>query len=302
MRQLTRLAAEQALASAELFQTFGQVICCVDPRCTPVYGPTPFKHHGVLGAHIGDRNGVAITNRLEHDARRAVKLGKTQLVIVKFHTDCAYLRKYGLTEDRVWADARAWCWRLPNTTVVRCTRDTATGALTFHGPRHTVEVAKFLSGGNHSVSDLQVRNVLSLAGFDDSAVANDLARFIQGNLAYLRQSLHPLPIPHGVVVGTGIARSASHFSVSNRFEPNLTEALGIAVSKIREQGRESPEVAVVVTRNPRRHDKQGDCVVALRFLKASVQTALNELGLYRKLPLYTLFADKGTGEVLPVAV
>lgn len=302
MQELATIAIAQARSAAEQFLTFGHVFQCIDPRCVPVYGDTPFKISPFLGGHVDDRNGVAVTERLAHDARRAARQGKHQLVIVEAHTDCLYCEACGMTSERIWADAERWLGRIPNTTIVRCLRDTATGALKFFGPRHPIEAARLNSSGVARVTDLHLRQLVSLAGFADSHVAHDMVHLIQGNLEHLRRRRDPLPPPLGVAIGgTCLPRASTHFSVSNRFEPDLKRAIGIACSKICEHGAQ-PEVAVAIAQNPQRPDKHGDYRAALRFLKGSVHTALRGLNGFGQLPVHTLLVQKGTGLVQPVTV
>lgn len=301
MQELAAIAIAEVRSAAGQFLTFGHVFQCIDPRCVPVY-KSPYKIYPFLGGHVDNRNGVAVTERLEHDARRAARQGKHQLVIVEAHTECRYGKTYGVSPERIWADAERWLGRIPNTTIVRCLRDTAWGALTFFGPRHPIEVARLNPSGVARVTDLYLRQLVSLAGFADPHVAHDMVHLIQGNLEHLRRTRDPLPPPLGVAIGgTCLPRASTHFAVSNRFEPDLKRAIGIACSKICEHGAQ-PEVAVVIAQNPQRPDKQGDYQAALRFLKGSVHTALSSLNGFGQLPVHTLLVQKGTGLVQPVTV
>lgn len=295
--ELAANAARQTMAVAPRFLTSGHIFLCIDRRCIPVSGPHSFELHPILGGHINDRNGVAIKVRLEQDAFQAQRVRKLQLVIIESHSDCLYCRTCGVAREQIWRDAESWLKSIPNTVIVRRFRDTATGALTYIGPRDAVAVTEF---GRGNVTDTTIHERLFRAGFADPGVINDLATLIQGNLAYLRRTAQPLPEPVGLVIGTGVPRAGTHFSVTE-FETNLQLATEVAFGKIIEHGVK-PEVAVVITRRADCGYTNGECLTALRFLEGSVRTVLSRINGYGALPIHAMLVEKGTGKLTLVEV
>lgn len=291
-----RLATPVAAESAGGYQTFGQIFSCVDARCFPVWGRAPFKHHRILGGHISQRNGVAIAQRLHHDAQRAERRGLLQLAICETHTGCAYRGRYGLSEAHVWEDFRRWCGRLPNTILVWCSRDTLRQALTIHGTFHGVSALQLQTVEGYDLTPTVVRSLFSLTGHYQEPVRHDLACLLEGNLGYLREPAPP-PVAAGIVVGSGVPGAPTHFSVSNRFETSLGEAFRIALDRIRRQWDDPPEVAIAIARHPARRHKQDAYLTALRRLHGTVAATLDELGELHRCAVHTLFADKGSGAV-----
>ena len=301
VQELARRAAHEATAAAGKFQTFGQIISCVDARCFPVWEANLFKHLRMLGADANDRNGSALVERLHHDALRAERLGLRQLVICETHADCAYRQRHGLSEQQVWENFRRWCGRLPNTSIAWCSRELPGQALAVCGTRHRVSASQLQPVANDQVGPVIARYSVRVAGYTDDSVTHDLAQLLLGNARY-QQRAAPLPNPCGVVIGSGIPGAPTHYSVSNRVEANLQEALQIALGAIRTQVSDPPEIMLAVARHPARRHRQAEYLDALRRLKGVVGHALAEIGEFGRCTVHTVFAEKGSGELNVVRI
>lgn len=237
LSRLTQTVAAETADTARSVQAFGTVVRCIDGRCgVPAYGRLPYHMHGLLGAHLGERNAVRVRQLAEETGRRAARRGRPHVLVCETHTDCAYRARVQMEEVAVWEQFQQHTRGLLNTHIVWVSRDVTTGAITVHGTKGSVAATELAA----QVTEAEVTARLALAGFLEPMVRRDLAWCLLANARFRQQpyafAQHQ---EEGVVIGSGVPGDAGHFSISDRGE-DLSLAVGVATSLLRGRGVTKP--------------------------------------------------------------
>lgn len=305
LEQLVKEHRTAVACSVYHCNTFVQLFGCIDSRCgEQVYSRLPFKHHRILGAHIGDRNGNKVVDRLDHDARRAQRQnpphGLRQLLICETHEDCIWRQRQGLREDVVWASFQRWCHRLPQTDVVWISRHEESGAVKIHGVNGVVDVGQLYRDHEDCSAALCAERLNRVGVASDPDVVHDLTLLIQGNFGYLSQRRQAMPVvPRRVVIGSGVPGAPGHFSISDRME-DVEQALPLALELLRQRHLDHAiQVIVIIPWNP---DKPGSRAVAetnLRRLRLQARAIVSRLNVEREIRIYAALVVKGQMDFIP---
>lgn len=287
------------------FKTFVQLFGCIDWRCGgQVYGCLPYKHHRILGAHVGGRNGTAVVGRLDHDAKRAQRQnppnGMWQLLVCETHQDCIWRQRQKLREDAVWASFQRWCHRLPQTNAVWISRHEESGTVKIHGVNGVVDVGQLYQDHEDCSAAHCAARLKHVGVAADPDVVHDLTLLIQGNLGYLSQRRAATPVvPRRVVIGSGVPGAPDHFSISDRME-DMEQALPLALDLLRQRHSDNAiQVIVTIPWNPDKPDSRAAAEANLRRLRLQAKAIVSRLTVEREVPVYSALRVKGQTGFIP---